>query len=208
LSWRGWIVVLAPTCLMACLVIARVYPFLAVTQRADAHVLVVEGWVHEYAIRAAANEFRSGSYELVFTTGGPIEGTGGYINDFNTAASVGADLLKKNGIGTDVLQMVPSRVNDRDRTYSSAAALGQWLRAHDVLVGSVNVVTEGTHARRTRLLFQEALGAGVKVGVIAVPDPDYDARHWWRYSQGVKDIVNEAVAYLYAKFFFWPHRGT
>src|SRR6266436_6070006 len=34
--------------------ILTVYSFLAVTQRVDADVLVVEGWVHPYAIKAAA----------------------------------------------------------------------------------------------------------------------------------------------------------
>ena len=36
------------------------------------------------------------------------------------------------------------------------------------------------------------------------PNPDYDQRHWWRYSQGVKDVLTEGVAYIYAKFLFWP----
>jgi uncharacterized SAM-binding protein YcdF (DUF218 family) len=50
---------------------------------------------------------------------------------------------------------------------------------------SVNVVTENTHARRTRLLFREALGKNVVVGIIAIANPDYDKGHWWRYSEGV-----------------------
>jgi hypothetical protein len=79
-------------------VLLGIYAFLSVTQRVDASVLVVEGWVHEYAIRAALDEFRRNSYKRVFTTGGPVEGIGGYINDYNTSASVGADLLKKNGL--------------------------------------------------------------------------------------------------------------
>jgi hypothetical protein len=37
--------------------------------------------------------------------------------------------------------------------------------------------------------------------VIAVANPDYDARHWWRYSEGVRDVISEGIAYLYAKFF-------
>ena len=57
---------------------------------------MVEGWIPEYAIRAAEEEFRS-SYQRVFTTGGPVQGTGGYTNDYNTSASVGGDLLRKNG---------------------------------------------------------------------------------------------------------------
>ncbi|PYV68416.1 MAG: cytosine deaminase, partial [Acidobacteria bacterium] len=65
---------------------------MAVTHRVDTNVLVVEGWVHEYAIRAALKEFQGSHYQRVLTTGGPVEGTGGYINDYQTSASVGADL--------------------------------------------------------------------------------------------------------------------
>ena len=68
----------------------------------------------------------------------------------------------------------------------------------------INVVTEDVHARRTRLLFQEALGPDVKVGIIAVPSPEYEARHWWRYSEGVREVIGESIAYVYARFLFWP----
>jgi len=164
----------------------------------------VEGWIHEYAIRAAMEEFRSSSYQQVLTTGGPVEGTGGYINDYQTSASVGADLLKKNGLPNESVQMVPSRVMDRDRTYGSAVALRNWFRENNSPVRSINVVTEDVHARRTGLLFRKALGDDVAVGVIAVPNPDYDSRYWWRYSQGVKDVVSETVAFIYAKLLFYP----
>jgi uncharacterized SAM-binding protein YcdF (DUF218 family) len=205
LSWRGWLIVFAGVLLVSYVFFVRVYPFLAVTHRVDTNVLVVEGWIHEYAICAALREFQSNHYERVFTTGGPVEGAGGYINDYNTAASVGADFLRKNGLPNESLQMVPSRVMDHDRTYGSAVALRNWFREHNMPVRSINVVTEDLHARRTRLLFQKALGNDVAVGVISVPNPDYDARHWWRYSEGAKDVVAENLAYIYAKLlFFYP----
>src|SRR5882724_4048242 len=122
LSWRGWLTVFAGVLLTFSLFLFRVYPFLAVTHRVDTNVLVVEGWIHKYAICAAVAEFREGSYQRVFTTGGPVEGTGGYINDYQTSASVGADLLTKCGLPNESVQMVPSRVMDRDRTYDSAIA--------------------------------------------------------------------------------------
>src|SRR6266481_7241302 len=204
LSWRGWLIVFTGVILAFYVFLFRIYPFLAVTHRVDTNVLVVEGWVHEYAIRAAVAEFRSNSYQRVFTTGGPVEGTGGYINDYQTSASVGADLLTKCGLANESVQMVPSRVMDRDRTYDSAVALRNWFREHNMSVRSINVVTEDLHARRSRLLFQKALGHDVAVGVIAVAHPDYDASHWWRYSEGVKDVVSETVAFIYAKLLFYP----
>jgi uncharacterized SAM-binding protein YcdF (DUF218 family) len=204
LSWQSRLIVFTAVLLTFYLFLFRVYSFLAVTHRVDTNVLVVEGWIHEYAIRAAVAEFRSNSYQRVFTTGGPVEGTGGYINDYKTSASVGADLLTKFGLANESVQMVPSRVMDRDRTYGSAIALRNWFREHNMPVRSMNIVTEDVHARRTRLLFEKAFRGSVTVGIIAVPDPDYDSRHWWRYSQGVKDVSTEAIAYVYAKLLFFP----
>src|SRR6266508_4095882 len=149
LSWRGRLILASAVLLVGALCVKGVYPFLAITNRVAADVLVVEGWVHEYTIRSAVNEFRSGSYRHVFATGGPVVGTGGYINDFYTSANVGADLLIKNGLASDSVQMVPSRVMDRDRTYGSAVALRNWLREHNVPVSGINVITEDLHARRT-----------------------------------------------------------
>ncbi len=204
LSWRGRLILAFAVVLISVLVLRSVYPFLAVTHRVNAHVLVVEGWIHEYAIRAALKEFQTNQYQQVFTTGGPVVGTGGYINDFCTSASVGADLLRKNGFPNGSVQMVPSRVMDRDRTYGSAVALRNWFHDHDMAVSGIDVVTEDVHARRTRLLFQKALGDKVAVGVIAIPNPDYDARRWWRYSEGLKDVLSEAVTYVYARLLFYP----
>ena len=204
LSWRGWLLLTSAGLVATYFAFLNVHPFLAVTHRVDTNVLVVEGWIQRSAIGRGAEEFRTGSYQRIFTTGGPARGLSSYVNDFQTSASVGAEALKKLGLSDEVVQMVPSHVIARDRTYSSAVALRDWFRDHNAAVRSFNVVTEDTHARRTRLLFQEAFGEGVKVGIIAVPSPDYDAKHWWRYSEGVKDVISEGAAYLYAKFFFWP----
>jgi uncharacterized SAM-binding protein YcdF (DUF218 family) len=201
LSFRGWIAGAVIVFLASYWLITCIYPFLAENHRINANVLVVEGWIHEYAIRAAVKEFRTGAYEAVVATGGPVEGSGGYTNDFNTSASVGADLLKKNGLPTGVLFMAPSRVMDRDRTYASAVALRRWLASQNVNVRGINIVTENTHARRSQLLFEKALGGKMNVGIIAVDNPDYDPKRWWSYSAGVKDVVSEGFSYLYALFF-------
>lgn len=204
LSWRGRLAVLAILGLTGLALLLGIHPFLAITQRAPAQILVVEGWVHEHAIHVAAAEFTNGSYPRVFSTGGPVSGSGGYVNDFQTSASVGADLLKKVGVPSDSVHMVPSRVSGQDRTYSSAVALRDWLREQKTPVRSLNIVTESVHARRSRLLFQMAFGDEVAVGVIGVPSPDYEAARWWRYSEGIKEVISESAAYLYTRFLFHP----
>jgi uncharacterized SAM-binding protein YcdF (DUF218 family) len=206
LSSKAKLLLLLMLLIVGLIILFGVYPFLALTERVDADVLVVEGWVHPYAIRAAAEEFRNHHYRRIFTTGGPVVGRGGYINDYQTSASVGADLLKTTDVPAELIQMVPSRVIGRDRTYSSAIALEDWFREHDLHIRNINIVTEAAHGRRTRLLFQEALGPDVSVGVIAIPSPDFDARRWWLYSEGVQEVVEEGVGYIYAKLFFHPRR--
>jgi uncharacterized SAM-binding protein YcdF (DUF218 family) len=204
LSWQGWVALFLVLLLAVGFLLLTVQPFLAVTHRVDAKVLVVEGWVHEYAIRAGAQEFMAGYYQRLFTTGGPVTGSGGYTWDADTTASVGAGNLLNAGVRPESLQMVPSHLIGRDRTYYSAVALRDWFRERKMDVGSINVVTESTHARRTWLLFQEAFGKRVNVGIIAVHNPDYDAKHWWRSSDGFREVVSEAMAYVYAKLFFHP----
>jgi uncharacterized SAM-binding protein YcdF (DUF218 family) len=204
LSWRGCFLAFAGLFAGSAILIFGVYPFLATTHRTDADVLVVEGWVHDYGIRAAVREFATSRYTCVLSTGGPVQGIGHYINDYSTSASIGAQRLKDAGIPADRVEMVPSRTLDRDRTFSSAIALREWFSANHLSPKRINVLTEDVHARRTRLLFQMAFGENVSVGIIAIPSPDYDARRWWRYSEGVRAVLGETISYVYAKFFFFP----
>jgi hypothetical protein len=202
LSLKGRVSVLAMVAAMGLSAFFFIHPFLAVTQRVDTRFLVVEGWVHEFAFAAAAKDFKAGGYQEVFATGGPIVGQGGYVNDAHTYASIGAAALVKAGIPAASVQMVPSRVMERDRTYGSAVALRDWLREHQVMVTALNVLTEDSHARRTRLLYEKAFGRQVRVGIISIHSPDYAPKDWWRNSEGVREVIDETIAYLYARLFF------
>lgn len=203
LTWRGWLLVFVVVATLLIVIVGNAYAFLAITDRApNARFLVVEGWIPLFAIRGAAREFAAGQYEMIYTTGGPIVGEGGYSNDYNTSANAGAGRLRSVGVPNDVIQIAPSRVNARDRTYASAVALRQWLHEHHRPISNFNIVTENTHARRSQYLFQKAFGHEARVGVIAIENPDYGIGHWWESSEGVKDVLTEGVGYVYAKLFF------
>jgi uncharacterized SAM-binding protein YcdF (DUF218 family) len=208
LSRRGWGILLALLLVAAIVLVRSAHPFLAPTQRVDTKILVVEGWIHEYAVRTAAEEFQLGHYDKVFTTGGPVIGTDGATNIYNTSASVGAERLIRAGVPVEKIQMVPAHVAGRDRTFNSARALRAWFQANGGLPATLNIITEDVHARRTWLLFQRALGSEVKIGIVAVPNPDYEPARWWRFSEGVREILGESIAYCYAKFLFSPEPDT
>ncbi|MFL6416142.1 MAG: YdcF family protein [Bryobacteraceae bacterium] len=204
LSWLGHLLLVIVLFGIAALVFLRAYPFLAVTDRQQTDILVVEGWLRIYGIKQAVAEFTQRGYKRAFTTGGPITGMGGYTNDYNTSASVGAGQLRAAGLSSELVVMVPSRVSARDRTYASAIALRDWFAENGLHPLRINVATEGPHARRTQLLFQRAFGSEVRVGVVPIQNPDYDPKRWWRYSEGVRDVLGEGLAYIYAKLFFHP----
>ena len=190
MSWSGRLSVLVAIFLTFYLCLFLIYPFLAITHRVNASVLVVEGWIHEYAIRAASNEFQNNHYERIFTTGDPLREMGDTLM-ITKLQPVSGQILKKYGLTNESVQMVPSRVMDRDRTYGSAVALRNWFRDHNMSVSGIDVVTELLHARRTQLLYQKVFGRHVPVGIIAVPNPDYNPKHWWHYSDGVREVLGE-----------------
>jgi hypothetical protein len=90
----------------------------------------------------------------------------------------------------------------KDRTFFSAVAVRRWFADRRLPLTSLDLVTVGPHARRSRLTYEKALGDGVRVGVIAVDDPSYDSSTWWRYSEGVRDVLFESIAYLYVRVVF------
>src|SRR2546425_7732819 len=94
LSWHGRLFVTSVMLLAIYAVVLNVHPFLAVTHRANAKILVVEGWIDEYAIRAGADEFKTGDYEHIITTGGPAAGSGGDNNDRKQFAPIRARRVK------------------------------------------------------------------------------------------------------------------
>ena len=203
LSVRGKILVLMALVGVLFAIHYFIYPWLAVTHRVSGEYLVVEGWIHNNGFVQAIQEFKKGGYAMILTSGCTILDKSDFGGNANFA-DWGAERLERAGISKDLVRPVPCWNDHVDRTYHSALAIQDWFRDHHITVTGIDIVTMGPHARRTRLLFQEAFGSKVAVGVIAVPDDAYDPRHWWRSSEGVRDVVGEAIAYVYARFFFYP----
>jgi hypothetical protein len=200
-TWRGWLLLALGIAALCFFCVREIHPFLAVTDPLHEGALVVEGWAPDYALQEAVNEFKQGHYDYLYVTGGPLA-RGAPLSEYKTYAQLGAAVLLKLGLSSNVVQAIPTPWIRQDRTYTSAVTLRDWLRAHDRPVSHIDLITEGPHARRSRLMYEKAFGRGIKIGITAIPVRDYDQRRWWRYSAGVRSVVDEAVAYVYARFFF------
>jgi hypothetical protein len=204
LSWRGRLAALAAVLIFGVAFIYWVHPFLAVTEPIDAQYLVVEGWLPNYSLEEAITEFKSKNYKMIFTVGAdPLIGVN--LEPGDSLAIEAYKRLKWMGMSDDQVKAVPAHIKYRNRTFQSAVALRKWVEDNHVPMTSFNLVSLGTHARRSRLLFQEAFEGSARVGIICVEDREYEPKQWWKYSEGVKEVIGEGIGYVYARFFFHPN---
>lgn len=203
-TWRGCASFVVLFLVLSLTVGKQLHAFLSLNERVTGGVMAVEGWAPDYALGEALNEFKREGYEKIYVTGGPIE-FGAPLSEYKTYAERGAAVLLKLGADTNHLQAVPAGPVRADRTYAAAMAFRDWSRTHGVKLTKVQLVSEGPHARRSRLLFARALGPEVQVGITSLPVIDYDPNRWWRSSAGVRGVIGELLAYGYAKLLFWGY---
>ena len=184
-------------------IILFIHPFLAPTKPVGGDILVVEGWLPDYALEKAKERFQQGNYQLLITTGGKI-GAGYHLSEFKTWAEIAASTLKNLDFPEDKIMTAPVHKNfKKDRTYHSILALQRRLHKEGFNEASIDVVSLGVHARRSWFLFEKVFSS-VNVGVIAISPNVYDTSRWWLYSAGVRSVISESIAYLYARFIFSP----
>jgi hypothetical protein len=204
-TWRGLFTFTALAGLALYLFVHNIYPFLAVNEPRPGGVLVIEGWASDFAMAQAIQEFRTHPYDIFLVTGGPID-KGAPFSEFKTYAEWGEATVEKMGMPPDKVHSVPAPLVEKDRTYAAALALKAWLEEHGISTKNVNVLSMGCHSRRSRLLFSRAFGPGTTIGITALEDPSGSKRPWWSTSIGVRGVINETLAYTYARLFFDPDR--
>ena len=73
LTWLGWLLIILVTAGLFLAALANIYSYLATDKGPRHGVMVVEGWIHDFALDEAVMMYRSGSYSGIVCTGTPIE---------------------------------------------------------------------------------------------------------------------------------------
>jgi uncharacterized SAM-binding protein YcdF (DUF218 family) len=187
----------------AMLLRSGLYAFLAPNDPAGANILVVEGWLAPEELDQAIEVFRKGKYERIVTTGGPVAGWPGLSKD-TVYAELAAAYLEKHGIRPEQILAVPAPRSAQERTFLSAVMFREAAKKQGMTLGAVDIFSAGPHARRSRLLFQMALGDDVRVGVLAARPESFNADAWWQSSSGVEQMFFQSFGYVWVKCCFWP----
>ena len=199
-TWRLWMPALLMLGCALVLTGRSAHDFLSVSSPVPATVLIVEGWLPDYALAQVIVEFDRGQYQLLITTGGPIE-RGALLAEYATHAEIAAATLLALAFDPQRLVAVPAPPETRHRTRASALAVSTWLEQEGLRPGAVNLVSLGPHARRSWAAYRESLEPAIAVGIIALPPQDYEPARWWASSQGVKVTLTELLAWLHERLF-------
>jgi hypothetical protein len=200
LTFLGWLVVGVVLAVITWLILIKIHPFLAPVQLVKAEILLLEGWVSDDVIVGAIAEFNQGNYQLLITTGSPLV-KGHFLSEYKNFADLTASTLICLGFAPEKIVSIPSPVAKVNRTYVATLAVRDWLLNSGKSVQGVNIYSYDVHTRRSWLLYQKTLSPGFQVGAIAHYSELYNPDTWWTSSAGVRTILPEAIAYLYARLF-------
>lgn len=196
----GWLLILVLLAFAALMAARGLYPFLAITEPSGGKILAIEGWMDPYALDQAVEVFRKGGYELAVTTGAPVVWK---AEGYRTAAERAADYLRSRGLPPSAVAAAPTPASAQDRTFLSAVMVREWAKRSGVEVRAIDVFSMGAHARRSRYLYQKAFGPEVKVGAVAATH-EYAGEGWWRSAEGAREVLDQAIAYVWVVLFFRP----
>jgi len=185
-------------CLLAlgALLVFQIHPFLAINAPVQAEVLVVEGWLPDYALEQVVTEFQQGGYQTIVVLGEPLR-HGYFLSQYKSYAYLAAATLTHLGIESEKIIPLPVLRVDRDRTQTAALIFKQWLSTNHSDLQAINLYSLGPHARRSWLLFKQVLPE-MQIGIIAGVPREYPPSYWWKYSAGVRWVLSEAIGYGYA----------
>jgi len=199
ISWFGLLLLLLMVFLISSFLRNQIHDYLSPVEPVNTKVLVLEGWLDDFAIEEAYALFLENNYDYLITTGGPLEI--GYIaTQYITSAELSKTTLIKLGMDSSLIISVPRAHVLENRTYQSALALKQWIDINDTCLKSFNLVSLGVHSKRSLYLFKKAM-PDKEIGIIALRDQRYDPKKWWKSSKGLRTVITETLGYFYVLFF-------
>ena len=202
LTPTGWATFLMAFGSVLVVIALIIHPFLAPIKPVEGDVLVVVGQFPGY-LKEIKDRFEEGHYKLLVTVGEKYK-TGHPLEQYKSEAGWTASRLNAQGVLQEKIIPVSITIYPRkDRTYHKALAVQKRLNKTGFAQASIDVVSFGVHARRTWFLFEKAFPL-VDVGIISIRPNSYDTSRWWLFGEGVRSIISESIAYLYARFIFSP----
>jgi hypothetical protein len=131
-----------------------------------------------------------------------LDGKRRIINNFNSYAQLARRRLLTLGIDSSQVIAIPGKRTRINRTLTSALAFRDWLAISDTGIKGINIVTMGTHARRTWMTYKKILNKKYDIGIISLPD--YRDSHSRRHK--ITKTLRETFGLIYYWFILLPYQ--
>ena len=105
------------------------------------------------------------------------------------------------GIDSSKIKALPGKKARVNRTLTSALAVRDWLGTSNPDVKGINIVSVGTHSRRTWMTYNRVLHKSYNIGIIALPDEKNSRSEISRFIK----TVRETIAIIYYWFILIPY---
>ena len=132
---------------------------------------------------------------------GKLYGKNSTINNFNSSAQYAKKRLLSMGIDSSLLIAIPGNKVKINRTLSSALAFRDWLKTSNIDIKGINIISMGTHTRRTWMTYNKILNEKYFIGIISLPD---NIHNYSRLSKVLKTI-RETLGIIYYWFILLPY---
>ena len=123
------------------------------------------------------------------------------INRYNSNAQNARNQLISLGLDSSEVIAIPGTKARINRTLISAIAVRDWLKESTVNVKGINIVSAGTHSRRTWMTFNKILGEAYNVGIISLQDRTDNRTDKSKFFE----IIRETVAIIYYGIILLPY---
>ena len=130
---------------------------------------------------------------------GRLDGKRRTYNNYDSNAQRAKNLLISMGMDSVKVIATSGEKVKLNRTLTSALAFHDWERSAEINIRGINILTIGTHARRTWMTYNRILDEKYKIGIISVP-----SGHQSRESR-IKKTLRETLGILYYWLILIPY---
>jgi len=130
-----------------------------------------------------------------------LDGKRRIVNNYNSSAQLARRHLVSMGLDSSEVIAIPGERVRLNRTLSSVLAFRDWLKISGIEVKGINIVTIGTHAKRTWMTYNKILDKKYNIGIIALPDNKARDSRTYR----VLNTIREVIGIIYYWFILLPY---
>lgn len=121
------------------------------------------------------------------------------VNNMRSNSELTAKRLVSLGVDSSKIMAIPGNRVRINRTLNSALALRNWIEKTGLKVRGINIISSGTHSRRTGMTFRKVLH--LNTGIIALND----RKHTGADGIGYLKTLRESIAFIYYSIILIPY---